>query len=64
MQALMGTYPDAVAYDAGGFAVHALLPPDDAYDIRLGRAALLWYTEEESINDPGVYAFASIDVEE
>jgi hypothetical protein len=50
-----------VIYDAGGFERDA----DDAnssYDVRGGRAALVCENEEESVDDPGANAVASINV--
>jgi hypothetical protein len=55
----LAVYPDAVIYDAGGFD----RDPDDSigyYDIRSGRVALIWATEEESVNDDGAHSIAEI----
>ena len=62
-RALLGEYPDGVIYDAGGFD----RDPDDAditYDVRDGRAGLVWATEAESRNDDGANAVAAIEVEQ
>ena len=56
---ILAAYPDAVIYDAGGFD----RDPDDSigyYDIRSGRVALIWASEEESVNDDGAHSVAEI----
>lgn len=62
-KALLAEYPDGVIYDAGGFN-HDADDSDGSYDVRSGRAALCWESEEESVNDDGAYAVAEIRVSE
>jgi hypothetical protein len=57
-------YPGCVVYDAGGFKRHSYFAVDSNYDVRDGRAALIWRNEAESVNDDGARAVASINVED
>lgn len=61
-KALRAEYPRCAIYDAGGFKRLAG-DTDRQYDIRNGRAALVWLSEAESRNDDGGKAIASINVE-
>lgn len=61
-QAVLGRHEDAVIYDAGNFPQSGE-SKDSAYEVRNGRAALIWHSEAESENDDGANAFASINVE-
>ncbi len=63
MTAILVQYPDGYAVDAGGFAVDADTE-DDSYDVSGGRAAMVWASEEDSENDPGVNAVATLNVED
>lgn len=58
---LLACYPGGVIYDAGGFAV-GKDTPDDAYDVRNGRVALVWRTPDESYKDDGANAVAEITI--
>lgn len=61
VESLQERYPDSVVYDAGGHE-RASYSPDSAYDVRNGRAALVWRNEAESVNDDGARAVASINL--
>lgn len=63
MTAILAQYPDGYAVDAGGFNVDADTA-DNSYDVRGRRAAMVWASEAESENDPGVNAVATLSVEE
>jgi hypothetical protein len=63
MTAVLAQYPDGYAVDAGGFEVDADTE-DDGYDVRGRRAAMVWASEEEAENDPGVNAVATLNVED
>ena len=62
VETILSHYPDGVIYDAGGFE-RASYSPDSAYDVRNGRAALVWRNEAESVNDDGARAIASINID-
>jgi hypothetical protein len=59
--ALLAEFPDGVIYDAGGFDRDED-DSDASYDIRSGRAALVWASAEESTDDGGSRAVAEITV--
>ena len=67
MTMLLAAYPDGVAVDAGGFDRDAE-DADDCYDVRSGRAALVWETAAEAgepgTGDDGSHAVAEITVDE
>lgn len=59
-KSLLSEYPDGVIYDAGGFE-QSEYSLDSEYDVRNERAALVWASEEDSVNDDGAKAVASIN---
>jgi hypothetical protein len=59
--ALLAEYPYGTIIDAGGFD-HDADDADDAYDVRSGRAALVWETYQASMDDDGANAVAQICV--
>lgn len=59
--ALLAEYPEGVVFDALG-REHDADDEDFTYDVAHGRAALVWATEAESVNDPGANAVAEIEV--
>jgi hypothetical protein len=65
MQALLAEYPDGVAVDAGGCECDADTA-DDCYDVRSGRAALVWRSADDAgpvgLGDDGSKAVAEIAV--
>ena len=69
MTALMDEYSNGVAADAGGWDVDAETT-DEGYDVRSGRAALVWASAEDAglgdggLGDDGSHAVAQIIVEE
>jgi len=54
-----GRYPEMVIYDAGAFARDDDDDLED-YDIRSGRVALYWETEEASEDDDGSHSVAEL----
>ncbi len=67
MTVLFSLHPDAMAVDGGGFDVNEFTP-DESYDIRNGRAAMVWATAEDAgepgTGDDGANSIAVIEVEE
>lgn len=61
VKSVLRDYPNGVVYDAGGFK-RGKGAKDASYDVRNGRAALIWRTAAESRNDDGARAVASINV--
>lgn len=65
MQEVIALYPDGVAVDAGGREVDETTP-DERYDVRSGRAALIWANPDEAgepgTGDDGANAVAEITV--
>jgi hypothetical protein len=59
--ALLDEFPGGVIYDAGGWD-HDEDDGDENYDVRSGRAALVWESEANSANDNGAKAVAEISV--
>ena len=53
-----------VAYDAGGWEMPLTVNGVKNADSRSGRVALIWETEEESVDDDGSHALAEIIEEE
>ncbi len=59
MLAALEKYPDGYAVDAGGSVVDSDMQ-DVEYDVRLSRVAMIWENEEDSENDDGANAVATI----
>jgi len=53
-----------VAYDAGGWEMPLTVKGTKEADSRSGRVALIWETEEDSVDDDGSHAIAEIVEEE